>query len=865
MFLRQYRPAHFAVVMDSTTATFRDEQYAEYKANREDTPEDLRLQMPIIEEILGAMGVPMLRVEGYEADDVMATLATRCSEQGWQCYMITGDKDLLQLVDGSVRVLKPDQNRFEEIGRDEVHEQWGVYPEQILDFLALLGDNVDNVPGVKGIGKKTAARLLQDYGTLDGIYENLEHLSKKSWRERLEEGRDSAYFSRRMILLATSAPLEESLEDLKLPELDIEAAIPYFRREGMNSLISEAQRGPEAAGESQQREDAEGLDDAQQSPGKYELVTTVEGFRRWVERLRNAGQFAFDSETDALDPMQARPVGFSFSDGAGTGCYVPLVGPDGPVLPEESARDLLAELFGDESLTVIGQNLKYDYKILRRWGIEVHNFAFDTMIAAWLLDSAEGSYGLDALAKRYLQYKPISYRDVIPEAKRGERELRFDEVPLDRAVTYATEDADLAYRLYEHFAPMLDSAGHSELFYQVEMPLVTLLGEMELAGIKLSTERLEEYSGELEGQLAALEQEVYKLCGREFNLASTKQLQQVLFEERKLKPIRKTKTGYSTDTSVLQELAREDPVPEKVLRHRLLSKLKSTYVDALPKLVDPNTGRLHTHFNQTGTATGRLSSTEPNLQNIPIRDEEGRRIREAFIPEEGHRFVSADYSQIELVILAHLSGDPALGEAFRTGEDVHRKTGALIFGVEPAEVSNEQRRIAKTINFGVMYGMSAFRLSRELGIPRQDAQTFIERYFSTYASIKSFVDRTVSEAERTGKVSTLLGRERALPDINNRNRTVKSASERIAVNTPIQGSAADIVKLAMLAVSRRLRREKLRSALLVQVHDELILEVPEEEVETVRELLYEEMSGAVELSVPLRVSVESGTSWGALH
>jgi DNA polymerase I len=571
-------------------------------------------------------------------------------------------------------------------------------------------------------------------------------------------------------------------------------------------------------------------------------------------------------------------VGFSLGTEVGNGCYIPLVGPDGPVLPEDEVRTRLRSILTDDAIRVIGQNLKYDWKILARWGIEITNVAFDTMIAAWLVDTTANSYSMDRLAEEYLGYQTIHFADLFTEESpasgstdgAGEsrttgKDVAFSSVPLDRATRYAAEDADITFRLYRILDPLLDLRGVREIFETLEMPLVPLLARIEMEGIGLDVFALEAYSQQLTDQIEALTTEIHEIVGHEFNIGSTQQLQKVLFEERKLQPVKKTKTGYSTDNGVLQELAREDPVPERVLRYRLLTKLRSTYVDALPRMVNRRTGRIHTSLNQTGTATGRLSSTDPNLQNIPIKDEEGRRIRSAFVPREGNRFVSADYSQIELVILAHLSGDEGLSSAFRDGEDVHRRTAGLIFGTAADDVTSEQRRIAKTINFGVMYGMSAFRLSNELGIPRKDADAFITAYFGTYSGIRRFIDETVAAAEKNGEVRTLAGRPRPLPDINNRNRTVKAGVERVAVNTPIQGSGADIVKKAMLAVDRRLRDEGLAGRLILQVHDELILECPEEEVDRVRALVMEEMSTVVTLSVPLRVSVETGERWGDMH
>ena len=889
-------PSHFAVVLDSLTPTFRHEQYADYKANREETPEELREQIAVIEEMLAALGVPALRVNGYEADDIMATLAVQCRGEGRTCYLVSGDKDLLQLVDENVRVLKPENNDFTELDRGTIYQEWSIYPEQVGDYLALVGDSSDNVPGVTGVGAKTAAKLLAQFDTLATLYERLEEVGSASQKRKLENGREAAQMSRELVKLEVEVPLEQAPAELSLGNPDYAALMPYFEREGMRSLFEEAARragvDPAAARGSTADGGVEGAGGAAAEPGggrvpedrvaggpagapepapelartgSYVLVTDLAELDRWIAAIREAGWFAFDSETDSLNPLSARPVGFSFATEAARACYVPLFGPDGPVLDEAEVRARVKPVLEDTNLKLIAQNAKYDYKVLKRWGVELSSLTFDTMVAGWLLDTTANSFGLDELARSYLGYTTVHYADLFPEAGRGKNLPPFHHVPLESAAHYAAEDADVTYRLFTVFEPLLRERGFDRLFYELELPLVPVLAEMELRGIRIDTDMLAAYSRELEDSLGEIEAEIYELCGHEFNIASTKQLQEVLFVERKLTPIRKTKTGYSTDVSVLQELAREDPVPEKVLRHRLLSKLRSTYVDALPKLVNPETGRLHTHFTQTGTATGRLSSKDPNLQNIPIREEEGRRIREAFVPEPGWVFVSADYSQIELVVLAHLSGDPGLTRAFREEKDVHRETGALIFGVAPEEVTSAQRRIAKTINFGVMYGMSAFRLSRELNISRADAERFIEAYFRTYPNIKSFVEQTVKEAETAGAVRTLLGRERPLPDITSRNRTVKSGAERIAVNTPIQGTAADIVKRAMLRVSRRLGEEGLGGRILLQVHDELILEAPAAEQEATEALVAEEMAGAVELSVPLRVSVEAGSSWGELH
>ena len=916
--LEDRAPTHFAVVLDSRTPTFRHEKYEPYKATREKTPEDLKNEIPVIEEILAKLGVPTLRLDGYEADDVMATFASKAKDEGRGCYIVSGDKDLLQLVDGPVTVLKPESGGgFTEMDRDAVVENWGVAPEQILDYLALVGDTSDNIPGVKGIGAKTAAALLQEFRTLDRIYERIDDIPSRSQREKLEAGRQSAYLSRDLVELETNVPLDVGMGELKLGELDRLAAAPYFAAEGMKSLVKEMvgreelsladddpamQRAnlfatreapnpfdaPEAtldpsgatvsqAKEAPRRSSSPGGDPerpalvtyqrraADRETGSYELVQSLEDLDRWCEAVMEAGRLAFDCETTSLDATRAELVGFSMAIEPGRACYAALHGPDGPVLAADAVRARLKKVLEDDRIRVVGQNLKYDFKVMARLGVRIANPWFDTMVAAWLLDTESNRLGMDALAEDYLGYRTLHYADVVPKAARGEAEHSFDEVPLDQAALYAAEDADVTLRLFAVLEPLLHERGLQRVFREIEMPLVPILADMEMAGIRLNREELERYSEELERDLAGIESEIYSLVGHEFNIGSTKQLQEVLFTERKLSPGKKTKTGYSTDTSVLQELANDDPVPALVLRNRTLSKLKSTYVDSLPAMINPETGRVHTHFNINGTATGRISSTDPNLQNIPIRDEEGRRIRNAFIPRDGWVFVSADYAQIELVVLAHLSDDPGLKRAFAEETDVHRHTGSLIFGVPADEVTAAQRRIAKTINFGVMYGMSAFRLARELGIPRRDADSFIEAYFATYSRIRGFINETVARAEERGYVETILGRRRYIANISNRNRTVKMAAERVAVNTPIQGSAADIMKRAMIDLASQLSGRRFQSRMLLQVHDELILECPPDEVQAVGDLVERVMSDAVALSIPLKVSLETGASWGAMH
>ncbi len=855
-FFEQYKPECFAVAMDSAVPTFRHDQYAEYKATRDKTPEELHDQVPTIEEILAALRVPVIRVDTFEADDVIATLAERCRSEGRPCYVVSGDKDLLQLVGGPVKVLRPGKGDYEEIGAEEVRRDWEVGPEQILDYLALIGDASDNVPGVRGIGPKSAAKLLRDFGTLDGVYRNLEKLPAAQ-KAKLAEDRENAYLSRRLITLRTDVPLPRDAQDpdsLGVTALALGAAAPLFQREGLKALAVQATaKADEPAAEKTEEEPRRGT---------YETILDVKALDRWIALAKKRGLFAFDSETTSIDAVSAEPVGFSLSVRSGEACYIPLKAAGADCLPADTVRERLRSILEDRSLKIVGQNIKYDLKVLKRWGVTLAPW-FDTMIAAWLVDSTRNTYNMDDLAAWYLDYTTIHYEDVVP------KDSTFDAVDLDQATQYAAEDADVTFRLYEKLEPLLRESGLEKIFYEVEMPLIPVLADMELAGIRLLPGVLKSYSKKLGSEIARIEERIHGLCGGEFNINSTKQLQEILFTKLGLKHGKKTKTGYSTDTGVLEELAAEPgsegEVPRLVLRYRLLSKLKSTYVDTLPTLINPETGRIHTNFVQTGAATGRLASKDPNLQNIPIRDEEGRHIREAFVPAEGTVFVSADYAQIELVVLAHLSGDPGLRSAFAAGKDVHAQTGSLIFGVPVDEVSPDQRRIAKTINFGVMYGMSAFRLSRELSIPRAVADQFIGAYFEQYSAIKRFIETTTEQTKESGYARTLLGRRRPVPGIDSRNHAEQASAQRVAVNTPIQGSAADIVKLAMLRIAARFKKDKIATRMLLQVHDELIFEAPEIEATRVMKIVREEMESAVKLDVPLRVSVESGGSWGDLH
>jgi DNA polymerase-1 len=849
--LKLREPSFLAVVMDSRTPTFRHEKYPQYKANREKAPQDLHDQVPVIEQILSALGICCLRRDGFEADDLIATLAARSRDEGRECYILSGDKDLLQLVGGGVYVIHPPKGAedFTVLDRDGVFSARSVYPEQIIDYLSLTGDQSDNVPGVAGVGDKTAVKLLSEYRDLERLYNELEELNPPGVKKKLEEGKTNAFLSRELVTLRSDVPLDIGIEELGVSELNRKAAIPLFTDQDMSRMVEEL------GGSFEEQKEAQQL-----KPGTYETVLTAEALQRWIGEVRKAGVFAFDTETDSLDPLRAHPVGFSLAVAKGKACYIPVQAAGREVLELETVLAQLAPVLADSSLTLVGQNIKYDYKVMARQGIVLGCRLFDTMVAAWILDSARSSYSMDNLAAQLLNYRTIHYTDVV------EKDKTLADIELERATDYSAEDADITFQLYELFRPQLDSLGLVKIFRDLEMPLVGILAEMEIAGIRLDAGQLRTYSVQLEAELNKVEEQIFALCGRRFNVRSTKELQAVLFDELALPPVKKTKTGQSTDNFVLMELTRTgNKVPELVLNHRLLAKLKSTYVDALPLLVNPDSGRLHTHYIQTGAATGRLASKDPNLQNIPIREESGRHIRRAFVPDTGCSFLSADYSQIELVVLAHLSEDPMLLEAFRENRDIHRQTAAVLYGVDEAQVKPEQRRVGKTVNFGVIYGMSAFRLARDMRIPRRDAEQFIRRYFERYAGVDRFIKQTVRQAEQRGYVETIMGRRRPISRINSRNRTEKMAAERVAVNSPVQGSAADIVKQAMIEVTRALAEKRMASRLLLQVHDELIFEVPDGELDRSRELIREKMEAAVELTVPLRISLEVGPTWGDIH
>ncbi len=843
--MREEKPDHLAVVFDAKGPTFRKEIYPEYKANRAAMPDDLAPQIPVIKEIVRGFRLPALELQGFEADDIIATLVRRFAAQGLDVTVVTGDKDLMQIVGERVRLYDTMKDQF--FGPAEVVERFGGPPEIVADVLGLAGDTSDNIPGVPGIGEKTARELIAEFGSLENLLANIDRVKGAKRQENLRAFADQALLSRELVKLREDVPLQIDYDDFTLSEPDLAALGAIFKDMEFHKLVQEFSASVRTTGEG------------------YHCLLTDSDFEAMVHDLLEARRFSLDTETTDLDPMRAELVGLSFSVREGEGWYVPLghryLGvPD--QLERQTVLEKLRPLLEDPSLKKIGQNLKYDLLVLRRAGIRVAGVAFDTMIASYLANPAAKSHSLDTLAAEILGHKMITYAEMTGS---GKKQICFSEVECEKAAVYAAEDADVTLRLAERLSPRLAEAQQGRLFAEVEMPLMEVLTDMEWTGVRIDPDFLHDLSRELKVKLAGLEAQIHQMCGGPFNIGSPKQLGEVLFERLKLARGRRTKTGWSTDVEVLTKLAEENEVCARILDYRSLAKLTSTYTDNLPRLVHPETGRLHTSFNQTVTATGRLSSSDPNLQNIPIRTEEGSRIREAFVPAEGNILLSADYSQVELRILAHMADEPALKESFARGEDIHRRTASEIFGVFPEMVTSDMRRQAKTINFGVLYGMSAFGLAKELGIGRREAQEFIDRYFDRYAGIKAFMESRLAEAREKAYVTTLLGRRCAIPEILSKNPAVRSYAERNAVNYPIQGSAADIIKVAMVNLHRRLQKEGLRAKMVLQVHDELVFDVPEDEVETLAPIVRQEMEGAVPLSVPLAVDVGTGKNWREAH
>ena len=883
--ISQVQPSHIAVVFDAKGKTFRDEMFEQYKSHRPPMPDDLRKQIQPLHDIIRALGIPLLVIEGVEADDVIGTLAVAASKANQKVLISTGDKDMAQLVDDNIMLINTMNNTL--LDREAVIEKYGIPPELIIDYLALMGDSADNIPGVAGVGEKTALGLLQGIGSMAEIYANLDKVAElpirgaKKLGDKLLAEKEMADLSYRLATIKTDVALDITPEQLTLGASNNDQLTEYFGRYEFKRWLNEVMNGADSITNNNeqptkinhyqatpalaQNNDDETLPAIQIDRSRYEALLTEADLNRWVEKLKQAKLFALDTETDNLDYMAANLVGISFALENGEAAYLPLqldyLGAP-KTLEKTTALTLLKPVLENPAIQKVGQNFKYDLTIFARNGIDVQGVAFDTMLESYVLNST-GRHNMDDLAKRYLGHQTITFEEI---AGKGKNQLTFNQIPLEKAAEYAAEDADVTMKLQQVLWEKLSKEPTLEkLFKEMELPLLGVLSRMERRGVLIDSDALFLQSNEIANRLSELEEQAYVLAGQPFNLASTKQLQEILFDKLGLPVIQKTPKGApSTNEEVLEELAFSHELPKVLVEHRGLSKLKSTYTDKLPQMVNPQTGRVHTSYHQAVTATGRLSSSDPNLQNIPIRNEEGRRIRQAFIAREGFTVVAADYSQIELRIMAHLSQDQGLINAFTQGKDIHRSTAAEIFGVELDEVTSEQRRNAKAINFGLIYGMSAFGLSRQLGIGRADAQSYMDLYFKRYPGVQTFMHDIREKAKAQGYVETLFGRRLYLPDINSSNGMRRKAAERVAINAPMQGTAADIIKRAMIQLDQKLQNDP-NIAMIMQVHDELVFEVRSEKVAFYSELIKTQMESVADLVVPLIVEVGQGTNWDEAH
>jgi len=844
-------PEYFAVIFDTAEPTFRHKLYTEYKAQRADMPQDMVDQLPRLHEVLQALNIPDIAKPGFEADDIIGTLSVMAAKKGLQTVIVSGDKDMMQLVSKDTIILNPKRSGEEPEWLDAkaVVKKIGLGPEKIIDYLALMGDSSDNIPGVKGIGPKTALSLIKEHDSLDKMLDDPEIVQSTRFRNLIKDDLENAKLSHTLVQIQTDMDLDISMDMLKRGKIDNEAAFDFFQRMEFNTLSKRF------------------TPEQEKIETKYNLVDTPEKFSDFVEKLQATTRFAFDTETTSAEPMRAEMVGFSFSWKTGQAWYIPVKVPTDMTneinpIPWDDAKKALAPVFADDNIEKCAHNAKYDMLVLLNHGIHVKGLTFDTMVANYLLDPSLHQHGLDALALKYFNLKKIPTSKIIGS---GKKQITMDQAPVEKVSEYACEDADVTFRLWDLLRPEIEEKNLLKLLNDVELPLISVLLEMEKSGVGLDEKYLDSMSNQLGTDLLRLEKDIYKLAGSKFNINSPKQLSKILFEDLELPVIKKTKTGFSTDVSVLEELAKQHDLPKHLLEFRSLAKLKSTYVDALPKLIHPKTGRVHTSFNQTVAATGRLSSSDPNLQNIPIRTEIGRQIRAAFIAPPNHVILDADYSQIELRIMAHLSDDKGLKKAFSEDLDVHTHTASLIFDVDMDNVTSDMRRRAKEVNFGIMYGMGAFGLSQRIGIDPEEAAEFIQSYFANYPGVKNYMTEIVKKAREQGYVTTLLNRRRYIPEINSDNRRVRDFAERTAINTPIQGSAADMIKLAMIRINHRLRNENLASKMILQVHDELAFDVPEGEIEVMQQIIQKEMEESIKLDVPIKAEVGKGKNWLEAH
>ncbi|WBG90945.1 DNA polymerase I [Pantoea piersonii] len=879
--LTQYNPSHVAVVFDAKGKTFRDELFEHYKSHRPPMPDDLRAQTAPLHEMVKAMGLPLLAVSGVEADDVIGTLALQAEKEGRPVLISTGDKDMAQLVTPNITLINTMTNTI--LGPEEVEQKYGVPPALIIDFLAMMGDSSDNIPGVPGVGEKTAQALLQGLGGMRAIYDNLDKVAELSFRgaktmaAKLEQNREVAFLSYQLATIKTDVELELTCSELTVAEPNVVALQELFGRYEFKRWLADLQDGKWLQGKKSNLKAQQALPDEGSAKPEATSVLASDGyvtildqttFDAWLEKLKQSDLFAFDLETDSLDTLSANIVGIALAVAPGEAAYLP-VGHDYLDAPDQLDRlEVLAQLkpiLEDNNALKVGQNLKYDRGVLKNYDIELGGIKFDTMLESYILNSVVGKHDMDSLSARWLNHKTVTFEEI---AGKGKNQLTFNQIALEQAAHYAAEDADVTLQLHlKMWAELEKEAGPKKIFEEIEMPLVTVISRVERNGVLIDQGILAQHSKELTLRLAELEQKAHELAGEPFNLSSTKQLQTILFEKQGIKPTKKTPGGApSTSEEVLAELALDYPLPKVILEHRGLSKLKSTYTDKLPQMINPLTGRVHTSYHQAVTATGRLSSTDPNLQNIPVRNDEGRRIRQAFIAGKGNRIVAADYSQIELRIMAHLSQDKGLLDAFAHGEDIHRATAAEVFGVALDKVSGEQRRSAKAINFGLIYGMSAFGLSRQLNIGAGEAKRYMDLYFERYPGVLRYMENTRQLAASNGYVETLDGRRLWLPDIKSSNAIRRKAAERAAINAPMQGTAADIIKRAMIAVDEWLQQQNDTAVrMIMQVHDELVFEVQSDAVESASQQIRKLMEGSMKLDVPLQVEIGVGENWDEAH
>jgi len=843
--IREKSPDYFGIVFDSPGPTHRHEAFEGYKAHRPGMPEELKVQVPAIKEIVKAFHIRSLELPGYEADDLLGAIAKKAERERLEVFIVTGDKDLCQVVGPAIKLYDSMKEKITE--EKDVVARYGVKPARFPEVIALMGDASDNIPGAPGIGEKTAIKLLQEFGDIEQIIQNHEKIKNARARNAVSDNIDNIRLSRELATIHTDIQLDLEIADFKCGAPDWERLLEYFRTFEFSSLVKLVPSRETGAGRNTESE--------------YITVLDRKTLDRAISEIRE--EVTVDTETSSASPMDAELAGISFASSKERAYYVPVghVYPGAPdQLEKEYVLDQLKGVLKNSGILKTGHNIKYDFIVLAREGLRMEGVGFDSMIASYLLNPNRSTHNLDDTALEHLGIKKISFNDVM-----GKDRKDFREVPVEEATVYSGEDSAVTFRLKEKFGPELERSSLSALFHEIEMPLVEVLADMEMAGVKIDVSLMDTFSKKMANELSGIEQRIYFMAGEEFNINSPKQLQEILYEKLGLKPTKKTKTGYSTNMEVLEQLSRVHELPKEIIEYRGLSKLKNTYVDALPKMVHAATGRVHTSFNQTVTATGRLSSSEPNLQNIPVRGEWGGRIREAFVAEEGNVLLSSDYSQIELRIFAHLSGDRGLIEAFNSDGDIHTRTACELFGVSADGVTPDMRRSAKTVNFGIVYGISPYGLSQQLGIGADEARHYIDMYFARHSGVKNYIDGLIASARESGFVATLYGRKRAVPELKSSNRNIRMLGERLATNSPVQGSAADIIKVAMIHIWKRMKRENLRARMVLQVHDELLFEVPEQEKDHMLTLVREEMEGAARLDVPLKVEIGAGKNWAEAH